>query len=229
MKVRSDWSFTRERYADPANRYFARFASPWRRVAAAAIDWTLCYVLFLLVSIPLGMLQTLGTVSREAGDFGGTPGHVLEIAAQALTVVAVVAYWAILLPTSQTYGMRLADIRKVSVRTGRGPSHVAAVGRGAIATVVAAAFYAVFLNTTAFDKGQELDSTSQRLLDISYALVAVGCVSALTMLATPTRRSIFDRIFGTAVLDELEAPAPRLGPWGPLDAFDTSNRRIGQL
>jgi uncharacterized RDD family membrane protein YckC len=224
----SSASRARERYADPDERYLARFASPWRRAAAAAIDWTLCYVLFLLVSIPFGMLQTLGTVSREAGDLGGGPGHVLQVVAQALIAVAVVAYWAILLPTSQTYGMRITDIRQVSMRTGRGPSYVAAAVRGAIATVMAAAFYAVFLNATAFDKPQ-LDSTSQRLLDISYVLVVMGCVSALTMLVTPTGRSIFDRIFGTAVLDELEAPAPRLGPWGPLDAFDTSNRGIGQL
>jgi hypothetical protein len=42
------------------------------------------------------------------------------------------------------------------------------------------------------------------------------------MLITPERRSLVDRVFGTAVLDELEATAPRMGPWGPLDAFDTS-------
>jgi uncharacterized RDD family membrane protein YckC len=209
-------------YSDPANRYVARFASPWRRAAAAAIDWTLCYLLFLLVSIPLGMLQTLGRVSWEAGDFGGEPGHVLFVVAQLLTAVPVVAYWVTLLPTSQTFGMRGMGTRIVSVRTGRGPSRGVAVIRGTIATVMAAAFYAVYLNTTAFDKAEELDSTSQLLLEGSYVLVAVGCVSAVLMLVTPTHRSLFDRVFGTAVLDELEATAPRMGPWGPLDAFDTA-------
>jgi uncharacterized RDD family membrane protein YckC len=209
-------------YSDPAKRYVARFASPWRRAAAAAIDWTLCYLLFLLVSIPLGILQTLGRVSWEAGDFGGEPGHVLFVVAQLLTAVPIVAYWVILLPTSQTFGMRALGTRIVSVRSGRGPSRGAAVIRGAIATVTAAALYAVYLNTTAFDKGEELDSTSQLLLDGSYVLVAVGFVSALAMLVTPTHRSLFDRVFGTAVLDELEATAPRMGPWGPLDAFDTA-------
>jgi uncharacterized RDD family membrane protein YckC len=212
----------RARYADPVNRYVATFATPWRRAAAAAVDWTLCYLIFLLVSIPLGMLQTLGRISWESGDFGGEPGHVLFVAAQWLTVIPVVAYWVILLPTSQTYGMRVTDIRVVSMRTGRGPSYPVAVVRGAIATVMAAAFYAVYLNATAFDKGEELDSTSLFLLDVSYVLVGVGCVSALTMLVTPKHRSLNDRVFGTAVLDELEAVAPRMGPWGPLDAFDTS-------
>jgi uncharacterized RDD family membrane protein YckC len=209
-------------FSDPANRYVARFASPLRRAAAAAIDWTLCYVLFLLVSIPLGMLQTLGRISWEAGDFGGEPGHVLFVVAQLLTVVPVVAYWVILLPTSQTFGMRATGTRIVSVRTGRGPAYRAALVRGAISTVMAAAFYAVYSDVTAFDKGEELDSTSQLLLDGSYVLVGLGCLSALTMLVTPERRSLIDRVVGTAVLDELEATAPRMGPWGPLDAFDTS-------
>jgi uncharacterized RDD family membrane protein YckC len=209
-------------FSDPANRYVARFASPLRRAAAAAIDWTLCYVLFLLVSIPLGMLQTLGRISWEAGDFGGEPGHVLFVVAQLLTVVPVVAYWVILLPTSQTFGMRATGTRIVSVRTGMGPAYRAALVRGAISTVMAAAFYAVYSDVTAFDKGEELDSTSQLLLDGSYVLVGLGCLSALTMLVTPKRRSLIDRVVGTAVLDELEATAPRMGPWGPLDAFDTS-------
>jgi uncharacterized RDD family membrane protein YckC len=209
-------------FSDPANRYVARFASPWRRAAAAAIDWTLCYLLFLLVAIPLGMLQSLGRISWEAGDFGGEPGHVLFVLAQVLTVVPIVAYWVVLLPTSQTFGMRATGTRIVSVMTGRGPAYRLALMRGAISTVLAAAFYAVYSNVTAFDKGEELDSTSQLLLDGSYVLVGIGCLSALVMLVTPERRSLVDRVFGTAVLDELEATAPRMGPWGPLDAFDTS-------
>jgi hypothetical protein len=229
VRVRPDapaFAGTPERFADPANRYFARFATPWRRGAAAVIDWGLCYALFVLVSIPLGMLQTLGTISREAGDLGGVPGHVLQVVAQVLTVVPVVAYWAILLPTSHTFGMRVMDIRFVSTRTGRGPSYVAALVRGVIATVMAAAAYAVYLDRTAYDQGRQLDSTSHLLLDASYVLFGVGCLSALIMLATARHRSLLDRVFGTAVLDELEPTVPHLGPWGPVDAFDTANQRV---
>lgn len=210
------------RYADPTNSYVAGLASPWRRAAAAAIDWGLCYVLFILVAIPLGMLQTLGTVSREAGDLGGVPGRVLQVAAQLLAIGPIVAYWAMLLPTSQTYGMRATDIRMVSLRSGRGQSRFLSIGRAAITTVMGAAFYAVYLNSTDYATSGELDETSLRLLDISYLLVGIGCFSALLMLATPTRRSLFDRVFGTTVLHELEAVTPRMGPWGPLDVFDTS-------
>jgi hypothetical protein len=212
----------RKRYADPVNRYIATFASPWRRAAAAAIDWALCYVLFLLVSIPLGMVQTVGRISWEAGDLGGQPGHVLYVAAGVLTITPVLAYWVFLLPTSQTYGMRVTDLRLVAMSTGRGISYIRAAVRAVVTTAFGIAFYAVFMAETSFRQDDELDRLSSLILDASYVLVPVGCLSALAMIVTPTRRSLFDRLFGTATLDELEAVAPRMGPWGPIDAFDTS-------
>ena len=229
LRGRSDWSFVsraRQRYADPTNRYLAGFASPWRRAAAAAIDWGLCYVGFLLVSIPLGTVQALGAISREEGDLAGHPGHVLVVAMQVLTVAPAIAYFALLLPTSQTFGMRMREIRTVSMRTGRGASYTAAIIRGTTATVMAAAFYAVFMFSTSFEKPRHLDSASTYTLDAAYVLVGAGCISALLMIVTPTHRSVLDRLFGAAVLDELEAVAPRMGPWGTLDVFDTSNRRV---
>jgi uncharacterized RDD family membrane protein YckC len=227
MKARSDWeldSGATWRYEDPTNRYVARFATPWRRAAAAAIDWGLCYVAFLIVSIPLGIVQTVGTISREDGDFGGVPGHVLQVVTQVLTIVPVVGYFALLLPTSQTLGMRATDLRAVSIRTGRGVSYLAAGIRAVLATVIAAAVYAVYLNSTKYGTSGSLDETSKFLLNLSYVVAGAACISALAMIVTPTRRSLLDRLFGTAVLDDLESTAPRSGPWGALDAFDTSHR-----
>jgi hypothetical protein len=54
---------SRPRYADPEQRYTAGFGSPGRRAAAAAIDWTICVVAYLIVSIPLGGIEALGAVS----------------------------------------------------------------------------------------------------------------------------------------------------------------------
>ena len=160
----------------------------------------------------------------EAGDLGGVPGHVLFVIAQILIAMVVLAYWVLLLPTSQTFGMRLADIRLVSMRTGNGLSY-SERRRSVAATATAAAVYAVYLNTTAFDKGDRLDDTSQLLLNGSYVVAGIGFASALAMLLTPTHRSLYDRAFGTAAVDELESTSPHFGPWGPLDAFDTSHRR----
>jgi uncharacterized RDD family membrane protein YckC len=228
VKTRADWELDSGAtwgYEDPTHRYVARFATPWRRAAAAAIDWLLAYVAFLIVSIPLGIVQTVGRISREDGDLGGFPGHVLEVTAGVLTVVPVVAYFALLWPTSQTFGMRATDLRAVSIQTGRGPSYLVAGIRAVLATVIAAAVYAVYLNSTDYGTSRELDDTSRVLLDGAYVVAGVGFLSALVMLVTPTRRSLLDRLFGTAVLDDLEATVPRSGPWGALDSFDTAHRR----
>ena len=77
----------------------------------------------------------------------------------------------------------------------------------------------------AFDESRELDTTSSRILDAAHVFVVVGSVSAVAMMLSPTSRGILDRIFGTAVIDDLEAVSPRMGPWGPLDTFDLSSRR----
>jgi uncharacterized RDD family membrane protein YckC len=212
------------RYWGPAGHYVARFAPPWRRGAAAAIDWTLCFVAFLLVSIPLGGLQALGGVSWEEGDLGGLPGHVVVVAAQVLTVAPAVAYFALLLPTSHTLGMRALDVRVVSTRTGRAPTYLPAVLRSIAATVVATSVYATYLVATAFEGPGDLDSASSYALHAAHVGAAVGGLSALAMIITPSHRSILDRLFGTAVVDELEAVTPRMEPWGPLEAFHLSSR-----
>jgi uncharacterized RDD family membrane protein YckC len=226
VKARSDWTFIpRVLYADPTNRYVAGFGPPWRRAGAAVADWGVCYVVFVLVAIPLGTLQALGAVSAEDGDFGGIPGRILVAITQLLLLAPIVAYFAFLLPTSQTLGMRLSDVRIVSSKTGRGPSFAVALIRGVVSTVLAAAVYIVVQYSTSFDKPSHLDSTSTYILDASYVLAAVAFVSALIMIVTPTHRSVTDRLFGTAVLDDLEAVDPHMGPWGPVDAFDLSNER----
>jgi uncharacterized RDD family membrane protein YckC len=226
VKARSDWTFIpRVLYADPTNRYVAGFGPPWRRAGAAAVDWALCYVAFMLVSIPLGTLQALGAVSLEDGDLGGTPGRIVVEVTQLLILAPIVAYFAFLLPSSQTLGMRLSDVRIVSMKTGRGPSFAKAFVRGVISTVLAAAVYVVIQWSTSFDKPSHLDSTSTYVLNASYVVAGAAFLSALTMIVTPTHRSLVDRLFGTAVLDDLEAVAPHMGPWGPVDAFDLSNRR----
>jgi len=212
------------RYEDPDHRYLAEFARPWRRAAASAIDWGLVYVAFLVMSIPLGIVESLGAVSREAGDLGGWPGSILVVGAQLLTLAPAVVYFTTLLPTSQTLGMRAMELRSVALSTGRGLSRTAAGVRAAFATVAAVACYAVFLWSSSFEK-TDLDRTSELMLDAAYLIASTVFASAVVMTFTPTRRSLADRAFGTAVVDDLEPVAPLMGPWGPLNAFDTSSSR----
>ena len=227
MRALGEWSeavLGSRRYADPAERYVAAYASSWRRAAAATIDWGLCYVASLIVSIPLGLFQALGAISHEAGDLGGVPGAVLFIGSQLLAVSPAIVYFTLLLPASQTLGMRAADIRIVQTATGRGVRRRRAFVRAFLATVTALAFYAVFMRSIAFETSERLDRVSTYILDVAYVVVALGGVSALVMSLTPTRRSLVDRLFKTAVVDDLQPLTPVMGPWGPLNVFDTANQ-----
>jgi hypothetical protein len=217
--------FSRSRYHDPTGNYVAGFAAPWRRGVAATVDWGLCYIGFLLVSIPLGAIQGLGRVSWEEGDFGGVPGHIVFVASQVLTVVPAVLYFSYFLPTSQTPGMGLfIDLRMVSMKTGRAPSRALSIVRALVATTIAAGVYISYLAATSHDGPRHLSSAASNARSTAQVIFVIGAASALTMIVTPTRRSLIDRVFGTAILDDLEAVAPQMGPWGPLDAFDLSGR-----
>jgi uncharacterized RDD family membrane protein YckC len=222
MSIRRELLSRHSRYADPAGRFTATFGAPWRRAAASGADWAFCWVAFLVMAIPLGAIQSVAAASWEDGDLGGLPGHIGVIVTQVLTAAPAIAYFALLLPTSQTYGMRLLGVRVVSTRTGRAPSYPVALVRSVVATAVAVAFYLTYLVATTFDKPRQLDAASSHAILAAHVVAVVGAVSALVMIVTPTHRSVLDRLFGSAVLDELEAVTPRMGPWGPLDSFDLS-------
>ncbi len=213
---------SRPRYADPEQRYTAGFGSPWRRATAAAVDWTICLVAYLIASIPLGGIQALGAVSWRERDFGGVPGEPLVYAAEVGTAVPAIAYFAGLLPTSHTLGMRARDIRIVSLRTGRAPSYAASLVRAVLTVAVAASVYVMFGRATSVQDKGHLDHTSWIALQVAYVLASGAGLSAVLTVLSRSHRNLFDRIFGTAVIDELEAVVPQMGPWGPLNRFDLS-------
>jgi hypothetical protein len=213
------------RYLDPESRYTAAFAPSWRRGGAAAIDWGLCIVGYLLASIPLGVVQAVGRTSSEEGDLGGIPGDAVATAAQILTLAPVVAYFALLLPKSQTFGMRVLELHMISLSTGRGPAATTAAVRAVIAALLGTGVYVVNLLWTSYDSPRQLDTASRYAVIAAYVLAGAAATSALIMILTHTHRSLIDRLFGMAVVHELQAIAPQMGPWGPLDAFDLSNKK----
>jgi uncharacterized RDD family membrane protein YckC len=217
----------RPRYADPEQRYTAGFGSPTRRAAAAAIDWTICVIAYLVVSIPLGGIQALGAVSWRHHDFGGVPGEVLVYVAEIGTILPAVAYFTFLWPTSHTFGMRARDIRIVALRSGRAPSYVASFVRAVLTVATAAAVYVMFGRATSTQGNGHLDHTSWIALQVAYVLASGAALSALATVLTPSHRNLADRVFGTATVDELEAVVPQMGPWGPLNRFDLSYVRRG--
>jgi hypothetical protein len=94
-----------------------------------------------------------------------------------------------------------------------------------IATAAAAAIYLVLFYVTSFDRPDHLDSASHFALQVASVVAALAAGSAVLMVVTPTHRNALDRVFGTALIDTLQAVSPVLGPWGPLDTFDLVHER----
>jgi hypothetical protein len=125
--------------------------------------------------------------------------------------------------------MRARDIRMVSLRTGRAPSYVASFLRAVLTVATAVSVYVMFGRATSQGGSGSLDHSSWLALQVAYVLASAAALSALAVVLTRSHRNLVDRVVGTAVVDELEAVVPQLGPWGPLNRFDLSydprNRR----
>lgn len=208
----------------PDARYSARFAAPWRRTAAAAIDWTLCLTAFLIVSIPLGAVQALGAViaGDEGGGISGVVGRAVELLAQAGTLAPAVAYIAVLSATSQTAGMRALDIHLVTEADGRAPRLLwRSLARGLVATFFAAAVYITWLSLIGDDPIGGFSHRDMLVIDAARAICVAAILGKALLLLDSRRRSAQDLMFGTVVIDEVvPAVQHRPGPWGPLDQID---------
>ena len=60
-------------YVAPDGSFSATYPSILRRLGGGAIDWVLCWIVFLIASIVGGIVQGLGKTSYDAGDLGGIP------------------------------------------------------------------------------------------------------------------------------------------------------------
>ena len=81
-----------------------------RRVGAAAVDWTICSVAYLVVSIPLGALEGLGSNLRSVSSTDAL-GVGLVALAQIATVLPIVLYFTLGLREGHTLGMAAFDFK----------------------------------------------------------------------------------------------------------------------
>ena len=196
----------------PDGTYSAMYPSVARRLAAGAIDWSLCAVLYLLGSIVGGVFQAVGLTSWDAGDLRGIPGATLLAISQLLVAAPVVAYFAAYWRTGSTLGMRARDIELVREETGAPPGWGRAVARACVAFVLALAVNNMYLVLG----GDPLEgyTTAQRVVIIvSFALVAFLLAAKAPMFFDERRRSLLDRVFGLVYLEEVVFTRLDQGPW----------------
>jgi uncharacterized RDD family membrane protein YckC len=199
-------------YAPEDGSYRAVAAPAWRRTLGSALDWSLVFVLFILVSYPIGVIQIVG------GTLGGVAGEAITALTQALGLGVVVAYFAWFFASGHTLGMRALDIHVFSHRSGRGPHAVRAFARGLLsAGFFLASIDAYGLSTGGYRAQGALSDAQATLRGAALAGAALAFFGALWQLVDPQRRTLWDRLFGLVVVEEVvptSMPDRLWTPWG---------------
>jgi uncharacterized RDD family membrane protein YckC len=198
-------------YAPADGAYRAVAAPGWRRVVAAAVDWCLVFVLFLLVGFPLGMIQTV------AETLGGTVNDVVYPLTEAVGLGVVVAYFAWFVASGHTLGMRALDIHVFSYGTGKEPHPIRAGARGLLSLgFFLATIDAYGLSSGAYRSGGLTDAQAMwRQAALAGAALALG--GTLWKLVDPDGRTLWDRVFGLVVVEDVVPagmPDRLWSPWG---------------
>jgi RDD family len=66
-------------YIAPDGSFSATYPSILRRIGAGAVDWVLCWVVYLIASIVGGIVQGVGETSLDAGGAGTPLGVALVV------------------------------------------------------------------------------------------------------------------------------------------------------
>jgi uncharacterized RDD family membrane protein YckC len=195
----------------PADGSYRATAAPLsRRIVAGLVDWTIVTVSYLIVEIPLGVFQATGA------EVGGIVELVLLVLTQVAALAVVAGYFAFFLATGHTLGMRAVDIHVVGAQTGRSPSLTRAAARGVLAVVFfLAAFTAYTFVLGNYDT--PLSTFHQVSRASSIAVTCIALVGHLWQLRDPSGRSVWDRLAGLVVIEDIvpaTMPERLWSPWG---------------
>jgi uncharacterized RDD family membrane protein YckC len=175
------------------------------------VDWCLVFVLFLLVGFPLGMIQTV------AETLGGTVDDVVYPLTEAIGLGVVVAYFAWFVASGHTLGMRALDIHVFSYGTGKEPHPVRAGTRG----LLSLGFFLATIDAYGLSTGAYRETGPTGFLAIgrlaAIAGTALAAAGVLWKLVDPDGRTLWDRLFGLVVVEDVVPagmPDRLWSPWG---------------
>ena len=196
----------------PADGTYRAVAAPlWRRAFASAIDWILVFVAFLIVSIPLGMIETVGRT------IGGHFGNALVYLVDALALGVVVAYFGYFLSTGHTMGMRALDIHVFSHGTGREPHSIRAVTRSLFSLAFFLATFKAYTLIRGWHGNEGLTDKEETWRDLAATVSSVAALGGLWKIADPEGRTLWDRLSGLVVVEDVvptSMPGRLWSPWG---------------
>jgi uncharacterized RDD family membrane protein YckC len=201
----------RRDYQPTDRSYRATMAPLGRRFVAGLVDWSIVTVCYLLVNIPLGVLQV------TADEVGGVVRWVGLVLTQMAALAVVAGYFAFFFSTGHTLGMRAADIHVVEQRSGKAPALARAATRGVLAVVFFLASFTAYTYLLGhYDS--PLSSFHQGARVVSITVAALAAIGHLVQLRDRQGRSLWDRLAGLAVVEDIvpsSMPDRLWAPWGP--------------
>jgi hypothetical protein len=207
----SAWSLRRRVPYQPEDGSYRAVAAPlWRRGAASALDWVLVFFSFIILSYPLGMIQTLGDA------IGGAWAHLIFDLTQAIGLGFVAGYFAYFFLTGHTLGMRAFDIHVFAARSGSDPHPVRATARG----LLSLGFFLAAIDAYGLSRGglaDELSSSQELWRTLTIIVTAIAVAGQLWQLVDPAGKTVWDRLTGLVVVEDVipkSMPDRLWTPWG---------------
>jgi uncharacterized RDD family membrane protein YckC len=182
----------------------------WRRGAASAVDWVLVFVGFLILSYPLGMIQALGDA------LGGVWADLFFDLTQAAGLGVVAAYFGYFFSTGHTLGMRAFDIHVFAAQSGGEPHPLRAAARG----LLSLGFFLAAIDAYGLSRGglsDELSSSQATWRTVAVTGTLVALAGQLWQLVDPAGRTVWDRLTGLVVVEDVvpkSMPDRLWTPWG---------------
>jgi uncharacterized RDD family membrane protein YckC len=196
-------------YAPADGAYRAVTAPSWRRAVASTFDWVLVFVLSIIASYPLGIIQTIGDA------VGGFVADAVVVFTNVAALGLVAWYFAYFFASGHTLGMRALDIHVFSHQSGREPHPGQAVARA----LLAVGFYLATVNAYRLVRGHPdpLTDTEEIWRFLAVAGVLLALAGELWKLVDPDGRTLWDRLFGLVVVEDViptSMPGRLWSPWG---------------
>ena len=197
-------------YRPSDDSYHATAAPLGRRLVAGLVDWLIVTVCYLIVEIPLGVVQA------TADEVGGIVFVVFFILTQAAALAVVAGYFAVFISTGHTLGMRAVDIHVVAARSGASPTLARASARGVLAVL----FFLASFTAYTFLLGHydtPLSTFHEVSRAVSIAIASAALCGHLWQLRDPHARTVWDRLTGMAVIEDMvpsSMPDRLWSPWG---------------
>lgn len=182
----------------------------WRRGGASAVDWVLVFFTFLILSYPLGMIQTLGDA------VGGVWGDLIFDLTQAAGLGVVAAYFGYFFATGHTLGMRAFDIHVFGAHSGEAPHPLRAAARG----VLSVGFFLAAIDAYGLSRGglsENLSGSQAMWRTVAVTGTLVVLAGQLWQLVDPAGRTVWDRLAGLVVVEDVvpkTMPDRLWTPWG---------------